>query len=749
MKDNGTTLLEGGAHAGPLQDTTASPDSNLAACETISAEFAVQLAPRRLRSRACKLDQDKGDTASAPLHDLGQMPAAVETTTGSAALLKDSTNKEHGTSDAGAIPEHIMQLCKSISDKQLVSKLRSKGKHHGSNLVTVINEAGLQMSLPGFPRTDTHVILSLVLPFLATSQQANETLPLKKGISKVFASGKTNARQHDAKKCDIVSSLVHTLASKRTSSTATVSSLLVQDTLVAKVHDSVSGKTVVLTPTCNLVVELDRLTPEEIASFTSRQHRSSVQNETAQEDGDRCFQVTREPKSVHDAHAPGPEQSQGQQSINLCSVQETDDSKGGASDTDVPALEKQPCQNYSSRSDHDEDSPSLLEPELCQTLQSSPCSSQASCKGTHSKRLGVRIGNPVRRDFADQATDEHLLSATTDLEESSQKQRCVPSPPCPVDPRMSEAESVHVQDPPQGTKRHIVRSVSPDVLRSPKRRRMRFTALQEEALVYGVMKYGRGSWKEINEDGWFNGRRTTELSDKYRNLEKYGHLPKVKRRVRDMLSAGVNPLKELRAVYDRQRLQRATSSTADTLPHGKQSPASQPKESGGALPARCPPDGDSTTTLSDDDASAEALQKQAEPRGPVLLKTVCSSPCGPSTSQAHPSAQSQYSSGSETDVLQEIVPSKFKEKRRRVPFTPLEEEALVAGVLKFGKGNWLRILMEGGFLGRTSTQLSDKYRNLKLYRQLDAIERTVKSKRDRGEDPLEELRRLSAAHWKR
>ncbi|KAL1428196.1 hypothetical protein MTO96_002603 [Rhipicephalus appendiculatus] len=745
MKDH-ETIPVGGAHAGSLQDTAASPDSNLAACATIS-EVSMRLAHRRLRTRDLKLDQDKGNAASAPLQDLGQTPAAMETTTRCAALLKHSKNKEHGKSDAGAIPEHIIQLCKRISDKQLVSKLKRKGKHHGIDMVTAINQAGSEMRLQRFPRPDTHEVLSLMLPFLVSSQQANETLPSKKEISKALAFGKTTASQRNARKEDI-SSVLHTLTAKRKSSRTTMSSLLVQDTLVAKVHDAVSGKTMVVTPACNLVVELDRLTPEEVASFTCQQ-QSSVQNKTAQErkDGDCCFQVTGKPKSMHDARAPGHGQSQGQHSVHSCSVQETDDFKGGASNTDVPVLQKQPCQNYSSWSDHDEDSPSLLEPELCQSLQLSPPLPQTSCEGTHSKRLGVRIGNPVQKEFADQPTDKHLLSATTDPEENSQERRCVPSA---LDPPMSEARSVHVQDSPQGTKRHIVRSVSPDVLHAPKRHRMRFTALQEEALVYGVMKYGRGSWKEIGEDGWFNGRRTTELSDKYRNLEKYGHLPKVKRRVRDMLSAGVNPLKELRALYDRQRLQRATSPTAEELLHCKQRPASQPKELRGTSPVRCPPDGDSTTTSSDDDAFVEPLQKQAETQKAVdLPKTVCSSPCRPSTSQAHQSSQSRWNSGSETDVSQEAVPIKLKEKRRRVPFTPLEEEALVAGVLKFGKGNWLRILTEGGFLGRTSTQLSDKYRNLKLYRQLDAIERTVKSKRDKGEDPLEELRRLSAAHWKR
>ncbi|KAH8036215.1 hypothetical protein HPB51_020450 [Rhipicephalus microplus] len=145
---------------------------------------------------------------------------------------------------------------------------------------------------------------------------------------------------------------------------------------------------------------------------------------------------------------------------------------------------------------------------------------------------------------------------------------------------------------------------------------MRFTTLQEEALVYGGMKYGRGSWKEISEDGWFDGRRTTDLSDKYRNLEKYGHLPKIKRRVMDMLSAGVNPLKKLRALVDQQRLQRANSPVADELLHCKESSASQSKELRGTSPVGDPPDGDSSTASSDE-AFAEPLKKRAGTGGAV------------------------------------------------------------------------------------------------------------------------------------
>ncbi|XP_077505412.1 uncharacterized protein LOC144115120 [Amblyomma americanum] len=97
---------------------------------------------------------------------------------------------------------------------------------------------------------------------------------------------------------------------------------------------------------------------------------------------------------------------------------------------------------------------------------------------------------------------------------------------------------------------------------SVKRPRVRFTALEEDAIVYGVMKYGRGCWKKIRDDSLFNGRGPTGLRDKYRNLEKYNHLPRVEQRVNAKIAAGVNPLKELRAI-SRQRQQRIEPSEGD------------------------------------------------------------------------------------------------------------------------------------------------------------------------------------------
>lgn len=63
--------------------------------------------------------------------------------------------------------------------------------------------------------------------------------------------------------------------------------------------------------------------------------------------------------------------------------------------------------------------------------------------------------------------------------------------------------------------------------------------------------YGKGQWKKISDEGWFDGRQASDLSEKYKNLEEKDHILAVTRRVM-MLEAGRNPLKELRALHEQQ-----------------------------------------------------------------------------------------------------------------------------------------------------------------------------------------------------
>ncbi|KAH6945294.1 hypothetical protein HPB50_007756 [Hyalomma asiaticum] len=129
--------------------------------------------------------------------------------------------------------------------------------------------------------------------------------------------------------------------------------------------------------------------------------------------------------------------------------------------------------------------------------------------------------------------------------------------------QVPEANHAGVLDLPQLAERHINLSIRPEVPCSLRKRRKYFTGLQEEALVYRVAIYGRGKWKKISDEGWFDGRRT---SDKYRNLEKNNYIADVTSRVMKMLEAGRNLLKELRALYEQQHLQRATSPVEEQRP---------------------------------------------------------------------------------------------------------------------------------------------------------------------------------------
>lgn len=365
--------------------------------------------------------------------------------------------------------------------------------------------------------------------------------------------------------------------------------------------------------------------------------------------------------------------------------------------------------------------------------------------------LSVRAAAAMREETAEEATDKHVLPAATASEVSEGQCSLLSSVGVHHfgEPRLSKDIIEGVEDLAQGAQRRIVRSASPETVVPRKRRRVQFTALQEEALVYGVMKYGRGSWKEISSDGWFDGRRTTELSDKYRNLERYGHIANIKKKVKDKLSTGVDPLKELRTKYEQQRLQHTVSLVRRQSSYSKQSNMDQPRELQRTSPSLEDPEGDGVAQSSDDDISVKSLQKPSEAtEATTMTEAICSCTSKPFTLQAHSPALNRWSSESEEDALLASGPGKIKNKKRRKPFTQLEEQALVAGVLKYGTGNWARILKEGGFLGRTNLQLSDKYRNLKQYRYLQAVENAVNIKRARGEDPLEELRNLSALHWR-
>ncbi|KAM7312246.1 uncharacterized protein ISCGN_009151 [Ixodes scapularis] len=338
-------------------------------------------------------------------------------------------------------------------------------------------------------------------------------------------------------------------------------------------------------------------------------------------------------------------------------------------------------------------------------------------------------------------------------------------------------------------------------------KRMRFTPLQEEALVRGVMKYGTGGWKHIADEGWFDGRLSRELSDKYRNLQKYDHLSRVKERVKAKLKRGIDPMRELqdhnRSIYNTRRVcdhsarpnilpsQRvhaaalvrdttcggprdsglgdgtrdgttknlhpcssATSTNAGVdVPQrpqvrdrvaaadveGDVDPllADQPFSSASQKHCRGESDPEPTREAKDEKARKKAVEKSDGAQPSVSGTHVQESPLNSDTDAS--------SDDSWTTKPVKPVP---KKKRRNCFFTPLEEEALVCGVLKYGPGKWSLILNEGWFAGRNVIQLSDKYRNMLMYGHWERLKRKVEKIVGTPDDPLLRLKELNKAHWR-
>lgn len=335
-----------------------------------------------------------------------------------------------------------------------------------------------------------------------------------------------------------------------------------------------------------------------------------------------------------------------------------------------------------------------------------------------------------------------------------------------------------------------------------------FTPLQEEALVEGVMKYGIGNWRWISDEGWFDGRCSRELSDKYRNLVKFHHLQAVRNRVKAKLSQGVSPMDELKAFnlsLENTRRVCVQSPKPRILPLQRTNPrqvslgtssrdlstnVSDSSDEGdgvgtadaeeGRVTSSKPPSSDqvdqvscSSPVSSRKEASAGVVYAAgtrnnsdrvdccaADPEAEVDAVDVRASAIGkdrepaPSTSGSSARRRAVYSSSdSETDISSDdswaskAQPTPKKCRRANRQFTPLEEQALVSGVLKFGKGNWKKILLEGWFSGTSVTQLSDKYRTMAQYGHVRKIEELIKDKVGKADDPLSRLKELNKAHW--
>ncbi|XP_077510521.1 uncharacterized protein LOC144121274 [Amblyomma americanum] len=702
-----------------------------------------------------------------------------------------------GTTGVGPLHAHEEELCNNLTTDQLISRLKKKRSCLSGHTITAISEALASAGLPEITEEEICDTLGEALGVCKSSQHPTLNSPAQQrsaelSLQKPGARGtrqeslrgspdsrelqfKTTRRRRRSPENDDKARKKLPGRSLRTSIDCNTKMTSVHAASPRCLHQQAAGLRVP-----DPVVELDELTPKELSIWRPGQrrssacnrapavvpHRSSEGSATSQPSGEPCDSPLRAADSTGSAqHKEVPLFVPG-------GPQGTTASDSDSIDIDH-VLDDQACTSTDEEHQKEADaSPSLLSPHhkkrLCgdsididHVLDDQACTSTdehqkeadaspSLLRPHHKKRLCDTSGvffdeNASAGQPAKEPVPQAIVSPGT------MRQDVLPQPSPPLQSSSSSGQVITSRVVSQGTSEITRMCMKPSrpAASSVKRPRVRFTALEEEAIVYGVMKYGHGSWKEIRDDGFFNGRRPTELSDKYRNLEKYNHLPRVKQRVKAKLAARVNPLKELRAIL-RQRQRQTVLSEEDVVPSDDDGIAA-PTEAAREKPDkpleatnRPPrPESASTLVLSDDDDVASCSKE--------LAKGASSSRAAvPSLSAELPGSDEIWTSSSETDTSGKVpVHVERKEKQKRVPFTPLETEALVSGIIKYGKGSWAHILAEGGFIGRTSIQLSDKFRNLRQYRYLPAIMETVKVKIARGEDPLQELRKVSSSHWKR
>lgn len=668
------------------------------------------------------------------------------------------------TSGVRPLPAHVEELCKNLTTVQLVSKLKIKRSCIGSRTVTAIREALARIGLPEIPEEEIRDVLGEALAVCKSPQHSNLNSPSQQRSAEQTARRPEarGTRQRPSLRPDGKELRARTTGQRRRRSSSekddhahkeqrdsSLGTSSVRNAEVASVHAASHQQTVVL-GVPDPVVELDELSSEELSFYCYGKRRSPVRNRApmaaphiSSENG-ATTHMSEEPcgSPLRTADSAGSVQREEESSVGPGGPQETAVSDSDATDIDL-AL------NDHTRASADDESRKEVEAasrkkRLCDTTANFFDESEAAERPASEPVSGAVVSpGTVWQDV--QPRSSHRQSSSPAGQATTSR----------VDAQgISEIPRMCVKPPSR-----------PDASLPVKRPRVRFTALEEEAIVYGVMKFGRGSWKEIRDEGLFNGRRPTELSDKYRNLEKYNRLPGVKQRVKAKLAARVNPLKELRAISKQKQRrdsleQRTKRSEADvvSLPSDDDDGFAAPTKVIEEEPSK-PREATNPSSrlksasklVSSDDGDLASSKQQTGSKELTGTEGASSSRAAvPSAFVELPSPDEKWSSDSEPDAS-ENVPARPepKEKNRRVPFTPLETEALVAGFMKYGKGNWARILTEGGFIGRTSIHLSDKIRNLRQYRHLPVIMETVKTKIARGEDPLRELRKVSISHWKR
>ncbi|XP_064456630.1 uncharacterized protein LOC135367345 [Ornithodoros turicata] len=326
-----------------------------------------------------------------------------------------------------------------------------------------------------------------------------------------------------------------------------------------------------------------------------------------------------------------------------------------------------------------------------------------------------------------------------------------------------------------------------------RRKPVPFSQLEEEAIFFGFSKYWQDSmtWKKIHVKGGFVGRTTSDLRDKYRNLQRNSFAyNSVKKRVSKKREQKINPLKELqkhnehnrRSMEDRCTIVRYSILVSSRLGNDASTSSYIPSDDSDVT-------SDDSDSASDDIVVLEECVRESEPRsnreslrgslnstessqGQEILEDPCyaetaetppvvtasttrgsaSSTPGQATVTQADVGDSNNDSGVQDSFIEDGTPPVVERMERtgvatysqtkRKCFCDAEVEALVYGVLKHGRGNWSVIKQLGGFHDRSSTDLSDKYRNLeRSVERMSRLKDKVREQERVGKDPLQNWKR--------
>ncbi|CAK8691671.1 unnamed protein product [Clavelina lepadiformis] len=267
-----------------------------------------------------------------------------------------------------------------------------------------------------------------------------------------------------------------------------------------------------------------------------------------------------------------------------------------------------------------------------------------------------------------------------------------------------------------------------------KRKKHVFSPTSDAKLITGVKRFGRGKWKKIFDHLDFPPyRKPAHLKDRWRTLQEKGDVlvsggsvviqGTVQRNAFNKLAASGKLSKSS------ERLEQSSSSF--TLSYGNDAFAST-----SSTPTICLKDInkndkllEENTSLNEDNPpdlgeSGNSLPNNSEPKETLLVDNEAdmSPVSGVKTSNPVKSAKKvrkrriwdgsgEAMKWDEEDPTPLFASSRSKTRTKK-PWTDWEEENLIKGVRRYGKGCWAMILDQYRFQNRSAIMLKDKFRNL-------------------------------------